>query len=92
MFGAHILIIKKKNTDASFQKLNVLTLNQLYNKTSIVKIYMNQTVFECLNMYKTRGINNGGLRSTKPNKSLMDNFNTNRGITLFNQLPYRISN
>lgn len=48
---------------------------------------MNKTVFECSNVYKTRGMNNGDLRLVKSNTSLMCNFYTNRGIRSFNQLP-----
>jgi len=66
-------------------------LEQLYNKTSILRIYyMNKTVYESLNMYKTRGTINGNLNLIKHNTSLIGNYYINRGINLFYRLPINI--
>lgn len=65
----------ENNTNFLFHKLNILTLEQLYIKASVLKIYMNKVDFE---PYKTRGMSNGNLEF-KPNTSLMGNYYINRG-------------
>lgn len=55
----------------------MLTLDQLYNKASIIKVYMDKKRFEPQNMFKTRGLNNVDLKLIGRNTSLMGNFYIN---------------
>lgn len=70
-------------------------MEQLYNKSAIIKIHISKTVDKYDNNCITRGINNGNLytkkildlKLIKPNTTLMDNYDKNKRIKLYNQLP-----
>lgn len=81
----------KENTNDLFLSLKILTVEQLYNKLSIIKIYLNIKEYELQKLHKTKGENGGNwFTFIKPNTTLIGNYYVNSGIQLFNQLPSEI--
>ena len=78
------------NTNELFKILKVLTIEQLYDKLSITKIYMIKNQYKSQNKKITRNTDKGNLKLFKPNTNVIKLFYIYRGIKLFNDLPNNI--
>jgi len=72
--------LDKEKTGNLFKILKILTINELYNKMSTIKIHLNKKDFEAFNIHNTKNECNNNLKLLKYNTTLMKNVYIHSGI------------